>query len=671
MASPTTKRWSSGLFRGSRYTTEPYDDSSDTLQFILNGYVPDAVNGSGVYSRPGFTELDGPDVRVWGIHGHTALDGTPYNFVVANQKLYRVSVAGNTFTDVTPLTDSETGAALFIEGSTRVFFRSLGDVILVNDGVNTPWAITNAASTPVVAQAVPFSAETTTAVLKMGTTNTAIGWDGFTATAGGVTIVQTNNDVGVALPTGTIPTAQWGIYHVTIDSSATITVTAGAANYTTGYATQNAAFAALPAIPANSASVGYFTVRANLAAPFIANTSALATGTGGNPASATNYYAAFRQWTAFGQPEIYAGSVFFILQSINNGEPARSSIGWSEPNFPLVGYQQTDYDNLWELTQTGSTPLYRLVGTNDALYYSRRLSWGALAGTPNINFANTATHDVVSGNVGCVSPAGACLFLNYVYFLDQQGRPWRFAVGGTPEPLWLQLRGIFAEAAADYDSADVEDYGWMAVEPSTNTVLFDFTNDQLNYALTLEANTGRFLGGWCNGADTAPLYAGLLTYGASATADNQTVLAMAMGTTLWYVQRPDVEQFWDVNDDATTTAVTFRVSTGQLGYSLFDKMQTQNVGVLLSQPQDTGTLPPTLSVGITTTQTSASVAPLLVQAEGSIFGSRGRYVATFGRQMGRDVSAVIATSVTATTSQLAVLRVEATAVVSEAGIRDA
>lgn len=94
---------------------------------------------------------------------------------------------------------------------------------------------------------------------------------------------------GTALPAGTIPADQWGVYKVEIDSTGTITVTAGAANYTTGYATEAAANTAMPANASGRAEMGWFTVKTAAGQTFVAGTDALQGGTGGNPASTTTY----------------------------------------------------------------------------------------------------------------------------------------------------------------------------------------------------------------------------------------------------------------------------------------------------------------------------------------------------------------------------------------------
>lgn len=88
---------------------------------------------------------------------------------------------------------------------------------------------------------------------------------------------------------GTIPANTWGVIGVERVLAGTTTFTSGANNYTTGYATEALAIAALPAQTADRVRVGYITVLAS-ASGWVAGTDALAGGTGGNPATTTNYY---------------------------------------------------------------------------------------------------------------------------------------------------------------------------------------------------------------------------------------------------------------------------------------------------------------------------------------------------------------------------------------------
>jgi hypothetical protein len=101
---------------------------------------------------------------------------------------------------------------------------------------------------------------------------------------------------------GTIPASTWGLIAIDRVAAATTTFVSAAANYTTGYATEAAAIAAMPAVTANKARTGYITILAS-ASGWVAGTDALAGNTGGNPATTTNYYGIYGTsdalfWTA-------------------------------------------------------------------------------------------------------------------------------------------------------------------------------------------------------------------------------------------------------------------------------------------------------------------------------------------------------------------------------------
>ena len=88
---------------------------------------------------------------------------------------------------------------------------------------------------------------------------------------------------------GTIPTATWGIIVLERIANATTTFVSGADNYGTGYATEALAIAAIPAQSADKVQTGFVTILA--ASPgWVAGTDALAGGSGGTPATTTNYY---------------------------------------------------------------------------------------------------------------------------------------------------------------------------------------------------------------------------------------------------------------------------------------------------------------------------------------------------------------------------------------------
>ena len=486
-----------GLFRGARWTSEPYDDADERLAYVTNNcYLPDARSGSGFYGRPGFarpTSFSNGGNSGQGIYTHTALDGTIYNFLFGNGKVWRWSTnLTSAPTDVTPTN-------VTIATSKFIYVTSLADSIIVSDGVNKMWVGSNLGGSPITATVI--EQQTPATILSIGSNDVRLANTAFTGTWSGTQATFAANAVGTAVGAlGQIAANTWGIILVEASNSTTLVFTA-AFNAGAGYGTEALAIAALPARTAGRRYVGYVTVRADAGAVWIAATDAFAGGSTGNQAQTTNYYAGEgAAYSVFGQPVIYYGAVFVIYKQVE-ATYARTTIGWSEPNQPTVGYQQTDYDNQWTLTQTGSDPLYALAATNDALYYSRALSWGAVAGAPGVNFQGTATHDLVSGNVGCVSSNTVKVFRNYVYFADQVGRVWRFAVGGAPEPLWLQARGAYESTFAGSQTALVAANGWSVLDPNLNlylcaSTLLGASDAAPSVMLAFDAETGAFFGAW-------------------------------------------------------------------------------------------------------------------------------------------------------------------------------
>ena len=102
-------------------------------------------------------------------------------------------------------------------------------------------------------------------------------------------------------------------------AAGTITFQSGAANYTTGYANEAAAIAAAPAKTASKARIGYVTILATTPG-WVAGTDALAGGTGGTPATTTNYYNIASPWqlTADSANAITLGSVGFTAKQVGN-----------------------------------------------------------------------------------------------------------------------------------------------------------------------------------------------------------------------------------------------------------------------------------------------------------------------------------------------------------------
>lgn len=159
-------------------------------------------------------------------------------------------------------------------------------------------------------------------------------------------------------------------------------------------------------------------------------------------------------WSAFGQPVVYAGSIFFILKKVN-GVEQRTTMTWSSPGNPAQGYQQDDgatnsFDYSWTLEQTNAHPIKALAGTNTVLYYFRDTSIGAVAGTPGPDFQGSSTHDIVSVNIGCLQSATVQQYGQTIFFCDQLGRPFALQPGSPPIPIWLDMREVVNTSTSQY-----------------------------------------------------------------------------------------------------------------------------------------------------------------------------------------------------------------------------
>lgn len=498
----------SGPFNGVRDSNEPFDDVPNLLTGANNVYFPDPVGGSGAYQRPGFIRGasiadggGGPSSNVgagiyrWtGNNNGTAVD---LNFQFRNNKIYRGDLSG--WTDVTP-----TNVKIGQQGTTtaKTFCGNLGNAMIVSDGHGQPFVCTNLTATPITAQYIDLLPATV--VLSRGSTDTRVASTAMGNVYGNLAAIP----AGTVLPAGTIPLNTWGVFRVQANSSNVVSVSAGAANFTTGYATELLAIAAVPAVTGANWNLGYFTVQTKVGTTFVDGTDALFGGASGNIANATNYYAGQSPfWSAYGACPVYTGALFFIVSTRGDSgtvQTDRLTIVWSEPNQPLVGYIQTNFADFWTLLQTGTTPLYTLVATNSALYYSRLGSWGSLTGAPSINFQNTATHDTISVNIGCVAPATVKVFGNYIYFCDQNGRPSRFAEGGRIEQIWLNMRAAVTAATIANNALPVavELEAWAEIEPNLNLYLAapygsaGLAENRPALIYVFDAFTGAYCGEW-------------------------------------------------------------------------------------------------------------------------------------------------------------------------------
>lgn len=125
--------------------------------------------------------------------------------------------------------------------------------------------------------------------LARGTPDTQIATGAFNYSINGVMAnkAAANNAIGAQ----TVTADRWALYRLTVASGGTITVSPAAGN-AAGYTSEALAKAALPALPANQADLGYVTVKTKAGTAWVAATDGLAGGSTGNVASVTNYYPA-------------------------------------------------------------------------------------------------------------------------------------------------------------------------------------------------------------------------------------------------------------------------------------------------------------------------------------------------------------------------------------------
>lgn len=143
-----------------------------------------------------------------------------------------------------------------------------------------------------------------------------------------------------------------------------------------------------------------------------------------------------------GQPTVYYAKLFGIKST------DRSTFVWSEENDATIGYEAGGFNNAWTLGQTGSSPLTRLMGTNQGLYYWRKYSTGIIRGAVTTDFVNDGVHDGVSGSVGTTTQSMA-LVDNTIYWFSATGRPYCLEIGGDIVSLGGQLARKFGHANVD------------------------------------------------------------------------------------------------------------------------------------------------------------------------------------------------------------------------------
>jgi hypothetical protein len=209
-------------------------------------------------------------------------------------------------------------------------------------------------------------------------------------------------------------------------------------------------------------------------------------------------------WTAFGKPTVYGGSLFFIVNTVLTVS-YRSTLVWSAPADAATGYQQADYDFAWTIYATGVAPITAIQGTNTSLYYSTVSTIGEISGPVGPNLQSTATTASISVNVGMAIPSTVVLFGQTVFFCDAMGRPWMLPIGSTPKPIYLQMRSIIDHGEATGFPTVTARTATAVFEPTFNLYLVAiFTSSSSNDGPAVEmyafdARSGVYEGRWIVG----------------------------------------------------------------------------------------------------------------------------------------------------------------------------
>jgi hypothetical protein len=141
---------------------------------------------------------------------------------------------------------------------------------------------------------------------------------------------------------------------------------------------------------------------------------------------------------------------------------------WSEENQPNTGYEAGGFNNSWSLTQTASSDLTGLIGTNEALYYSRIDSVGAIRGAVTSTFS---TDGVVDGvHLGSGSPERArpvnghfVVCQGSLFWSDGNDILWAYRPGMGTIKLASQrprINGTNAHANGIFNTPGVPVYGY-------------------------------------------------------------------------------------------------------------------------------------------------------------------------------------------------------------------
>lgn len=277
-----------------------------------------------------------------------------------------------------------------------------------------------------------------TSPMKIGSTDTRVGTAATVFTILGVPVVKAVSDAGTAFGAlGTIPAATWGIIALDVVAAGTVTFASGAANYTTGYATEAEAIAANPKRITAKARMGYVTILAP-AGGFVVGTNSLAGGAT-DPATTTNYYPVAGVCTPTGQAlgpngaiTAYVNPTFSAWTGGKNGVCIGTVLNIGSNDYAVASaaftYNANGLTNVPKAAVTAGTA-FGALGTTSATKWALFVMLINGAGTitwmaaPS-NVPGYATEAAAIADLAKISPAAGLCLMGYVTVQAQAANAW-------------------------------------------------------------------------------------------------------------------------------------------------------------------------------------------------------------------------------------------------------
>lgn len=224
-------------------------------------------------------------------------------------------------------------------------------------------------------------------------------------------------------------------------------------------------------------------------------------------------------WATKGGPVVFGDKVFFILRQIGGStltteagirlttedgrelltellSGVQNTLTWGEELDASLGYDQGNYDNLWQLTQTSNEVLGLIIAEEGALIYYRNKGIGVITGAVSEDFKASATKDTVSTTIGTDSPAAGISINSRNWFVDMDGKVYRVALGqGAPEHIWYPMRrAADMETGLSANRATVVANARVGYHEGYGLVLFTIWDRQTIYVF--DAELGIYVGQW-------------------------------------------------------------------------------------------------------------------------------------------------------------------------------